>query len=224
MFDAATNYGKKFLGDTTKLVAPRVYQSGGKKSMGQMSSSIKTKIAKAPVEKASVEKSASVFGTTPTGIVNAVRPSAGSMLAAAGMLAGATVASDLLGSFSTAVRKAIDSKAYAGTLDKAVEINPKLKAYDRALLKNYYNLIAESSPTVARNPLLVSNYLQYMLDHEGSMNFMAYKGLVDMEGQMLKNQEATNPAQSTAQKALIENVLRMSIPQVQYKVDVESRR
>lgn len=221
MDEAAPKDARKFLGDTSHLHAPRLYQSGGLKSMGQMSSEVKTKIAKAPVEKALVEKTAGLMSTSSAvNVVNAVRPSAGTILGAGAAMGGVMLATSLFGELGSAIKKTIDNKMYAKTLDKAVEINPKLKAYDMKLLRNYYNLIADSSPTVAKNPLLVSNYLQYMLDHEGSMNFMAYKGLVDMEGQLMKNQEAANPIQTVAQKSLVDNVIRMALPNVQYKMDL----
>lgn len=199
--------------------------TGGVKTVAQKSTMLKTKIAsepitKTPIEKAAVDKTAGLLSTSSANIVNGVRPSAGTILGAGLAMAAITGASALVGELSNAVKTTIDRKVYAKTLDRAIEINPKLKAYDIGLLRNYYNLIAESSPTVAKNPLLVSNYLQYMLDHEGSMNFMAYKGLVDMEGQMLKNQEASNPVQSIAQKSLVDNVIKASIPQVQYKMDL----
>ena len=208
----------------------RMYQNGGKlKSMAQISRNPITKLVsnKLAAEKVAAVKSgdqtkeASLMGLgRSANIVNAVRPSAGTILGAGLMAAGIMGSTSLVGALSDTVKRTLDRKVYDKVFERALAINPKLKAYDPALLRQYFNLISESSPTVAKNPLLVSNYLQYMLDHEGSMNFMAYKGLVDMEGQMLKNHDAANPLQAISQKALMDGVIRAAIPNVQYKADV----
>ena len=202
----------------------KLYQNGGRmKSMAQISRNPITKLdsVKLAAEKTPIEKEASLMNLgSSANIVNAVRPSAGTILGAGVMAAGIMGASSLVGALSDAVKHTMDKKVYDKVFERALSINPKLKAYDPALLRQYFNLISESSPTVAKNPLLVSNYLQYMLDHEGSMNFMAYKGLVDMEGQMLKNHEAANPLQAVSQKALMDGVIRAAIPNVQYKMDL----
>jgi hypothetical protein len=202
----------------TNLRVPRMLSNGDEKSMTEIAHQPVTKKA---AERAPIEKNASLLSLgSNANIVNAVRPSAGTILGAGAMMAGLMGATTLVGALSDAVKGTLNAKAYDRVFERALAINPKLKAYDHALLKQYFNLIAESSPTVAKNPLLVSNYLQYMLDHEGSMNFMAYKGLVDMEGQMLKNHEAANALQSVSQKALMDGVIRAAIPNVQYKMDL----
>ena len=56
---------------------------------------------------------------------------------------------------------------YKKALEKAIQLNPKLASYPREELEQYFEKIVEASPTVAKNPLLVANYLDYFIDTGG---------------------------------------------------------
>ena len=57
-------------------------------------------------------------------------------------------------------------------------------------LKKYMPLVIKSSPTVAGEPLLLANYLETMIDAQGHMNASIFSSLTDLEGSMLRNNQA----------------------------------
>ena len=93
-------------------------------------------------------------------------------------------------------------------LNKAISINPRLQQKPRAELEGYVDLIAEASPSVARNPLLLANYLEFLIDHQGQLNYQAYDRLVNLEGSILSNHSNANPLTGQVQKAIIETSIR----------------
>lgn len=100
------------------------------------------------------------------------------------------------------------SADFKRALDKAVQVNPRLRHTPKPELEAYLGLIAEASPSVARNPLLLANYLEYLLDHQGQLNYTAYGDLVKLEGNIQSNRAGANPLTGSVQKAIVDNSIR----------------
>ena len=99
----------------------------------------------------------------------------------------------------------IDQPQFKQSFDKALRINPELQHYDREQLEDYFNLVAQASPTVAKNPLLISQYLKYLLDYKGSLNFNAFSDLAKLEGQLQNNRSGgSGSVHQVINKGLIE--------------------
>lgn len=160
----------------------------------------KTAIEKIAVEKAVVEKTAGVLdkitSTMSAGTTAAVTAAAG---------VGAIWAAN---KGIAALERKLDKSAYEAALNKAIQLNPKLSAYPRAKLEEYFALIVESSPTVAKNPLLVANYLDYLIDAGGQLNFPGYQALTQLEGQAINNRNNAHPLVNTALKAYTEGAIK----------------
>lgn len=109
---------------------------------------------------------------------------------------------------SNKINKVMASAEFKKALDKAIQINPRLQQRNRAELEAYLGLISEASPAVARNPLLLANYLEYLIDHQGQINYTAYGDLVNLEGKILSNRAATSPLTGSVQKAIIDSSVR----------------
>ena len=153
----------------------------------------KTAIEKAVVEKASVEKTA--------GILEFAKGTMGSGTQAAVTAAAGVGAIWLANKGISALERLVDGPAYKKSLEKAIQLNPKLSAYPRAKLEEYFALIVESSPTVAKNPLLVANYLDYLIDAGGQLNFPGYTALTQLEGQATNNRNNAHPFLNEAIKS-----------------------
>lgn len=125
----------------------------------------------------------------------------------AGVL-GAAAAAGAINKAYKAVEHVVNMPAMNSSFEKAIKINPKLQAYPREVLKSYFDLIAEASPTVAKNPLLVANYMQYLIDHQGGINFMSYRQLADLEGQLLSNERDAAPMTQALQKGLVDGAIK----------------
>lgn len=106
------------------------------------------------------------------------------------------------------VRDLTSQPEYRRSLDKAIAMNPRLQQRKREELEAYFKLIAEASPSVARNPLLVMNYLEYLLDHQGQLNYNAYGDLVKLEGQILSNKADSTPLSNIIQKSIVESTIK----------------
>lgn len=136
----------------------------------------------------------------------------------AGVL-GAAAAVGAINKAYKAVDHVVNMPAMNSSFEKAIKINPKLQAYPRDVLKSYFDLIAEASPTVAKNPLLVANYMQYLIDHQGGINFMSYRQLADLEGQLLSNERDAAPMTAALQKGLVDGAMKGLTEEV-----IQSRR
>lgn len=186
-----------------------------------------SKIYKAPVVKQAAEK-ADNMGlplelqdktdlSKEAGIWDAVTsPAAKEMAMRAGKtmaLSGATVlggvaATGLANMAAQGIGHMIDKPKFEAAFKKAIEMDPKLQSHNPADLHRYAELIMEASPSVAMNPLLLSNYLRYLTDYQGSMNLTGYRELANLEGQILNNKEKSKPVTGIAQKALLENTIK----------------
>ena len=150
----------------------------------------KTAADKQPIEKAGIEKTSGVL----TGAIGSGTTAA--ITAAAGVTA--------LWGINKLLEKAdklMDAPEYKKSLEKAIQINPKLAAQPRAKLEQYFELIVESSPTVAKNPLLVANYLDYLIDAGGQLNFPGYTALTQLESHAMNNRNNAHPFVNEAVKA-----------------------
>lgn len=106
------------------------------------------------------------------------------------------------------IRGMMDKPEMERSFQRALDIDPKLRSYDQKDLREYFELVAQASPTVAKNPLLVANFLKYLIDYKGVMNFNAFKDLASLEGQLGKNRSEANVLNSTAQKAIIDSTVK----------------
>ena len=127
---------------------------------------------------------------------------------AATAVAGAALAG--LGShmFNAITNRLVDKPEFERSFRKALEINASLRSYPEDELRSYFELVCQASPSVARNPLLVSQYLKHLVSYSGSMNFNAFNELVKLEGQIIKNDEGSNKLTGIAEKALIEATIK----------------
>lgn len=158
---------------------------------------VKAPALKKTASRKAVEKKASIGSTV----------AAHMAMTTAGVL-GAAAAAGIINKAHSAVQHIVDTPAMNSAFDKALKINPKLKAYPVELLKSYFSLIADASPTVAKNPLLVANYMQYLIDHQGGINFRAFGELANLESQLLANERDAAPMTNAMQKALVDGAVR----------------
>ena len=79
---------------------------------------------------------------------------------------------------------------YDKSLKDAIAMSPSLQMHGYETLKKYMPLVIKSSPTVAGEPLLLANYLETMIDAQGHMNASIFSSLTDLEGSMLRNNQA----------------------------------
>jgi hypothetical protein len=140
-------------------------------------------------------------GSAGSGLMERAAGTALNTIAAMGVLQGASALTD-------AIRGHFEKEVFERSFQKALAMNPKLRSYPEAELRQYFNLVVSASPTVAKNPLLAGNYLQYLLDYKGNVNFAGFKSLVDLEGQITKNKNESTPLLGITQKAIIENSTR----------------
>ena len=189
-----------------------------KRGIGSMGGT--TSIIKSPVEKGAVEKTAAgpVQGglwpnPAPTGTVG--KALANGVVGSVAFALATGAGFELFNRALSKIDKVLDKPEQEKAFNRALMINPKLQSFDQKLLREYFGVVREASPMVAKSPLILANYLQYMMDHEGSMNFMAFKQLVDLEGGMAANEIARVPMGPMTQKAVVEGVIRSQIPQMQ---------
>ena len=134
---------------------------------------------------------------------------AGKTMALSGAtILGGVAATGLANAVAKRVGNAIDRPKFEAVFKKAIQMDPKLQSHDINDLHRYAELIMEASPSVAMNPLLLSNYLRYLTDYQGSMNLTGYRELANLEGQLLTNRERMKPVTGIAQKALLENTIK----------------
>lgn len=156
---------------------------------------------KAPVEKAGIEKEAGILDHALAG------PAIRSAAAAGGALLGSYA---LTQGLQAAQNKFMEGK-YKQSLEKAILLNPRLANIPRNKLEAYFGLVIEASPAVAKNPLLIANYLEQLIDHEGQLNYNSYANLVDLEGQILANKNNRAPLTVSTQKAIVDNTIKNTL-------------
>ena len=161
----------------------------------------KVAVEKASVDKTGVEKEAAFVGPVAKGALSAGVVSA---LKAAGGVAGLAIGTKVV----SAVADAVHAPKYKATLEKAVQLNPRLASYPPDRLWDYYQVMISASPNIASNPLIVSNYLEYLIDHEGRLNFTAYDTLSKVEGQGISNRNNAYPLMNSAMKGLIDGAVK----------------
>ena len=161
----------------------------------------KVAVEKASVDKTGVEKEAAFVGPVAKGALSAGVISA---LKAAGGVAGLAIGTKVV----SAVADAVHAPKYKATLEKAVQLNPRLASYPPDRLWDYYQVMISASPNIASNPLIVSNYLEYLIDHEGRLNFTAYDTLSKVGGQGISNRNNAYPLMNAAMKGLIDGSIK----------------
>ena len=188
-------------GMNTKIVG-RVKPVSNVKQTVKKTAIEKTAADKQPIERATVEKTAGVLAKVP----NLVGSGAQAAVTAAAGVGAIWLANKGI----SALEKKLDGPAYKSALEKAIQLNPKLGAYPRAKLEEYFALIVDSSPTVAKNPLLVANYLDYLIDAGGQLNYPSYEALTKLEGQAMNNRNNAHPFMNEAIKAYTSGVIKGS--------------
>lgn len=129
------------------------------------------------------EKTAAAFQMNPT-MSQAFWTAAGT-LGAAGIMGGIGMGID-------AARGMMNKSVYEASLREAIHLSPTLQMHGYEKLKPYLGIVAKSSPTVAREPRLLANYLESMLDAEGHMNLATFGELSNIENNVLKNKQLRN--------------------------------
>lgn len=154
------------------------------------------------LDTASTEKLAAWYEKIPTPVRNAAWSTIGAVAT------GALVHG--IGSAVSAARNLVDESKYEAALKEAIKLSPSLQLHGYELLKSYMPLIIKSSPTVAREPRLLANYLESMIDAQGHLNMSTFSELTNLEGNVLRNNamrnEMGNLALSSAIKGLTEGV------------------
>ena len=145
------------------------------------------------------EKTAATFAMNPN-MSTAFWTAAGT-LGAAGVMGGIGMGID-------AARSMMNKSEYERSLREAIHLSPTLQMHGYDRLKPYLGIIAKSSPTVAREPRLLANYLESLLDAEGHMNLSTFSELSAIENKVLSNRELRNSTRnmiiSSASKGLLE--------------------
>lgn len=145
------------------------------------------------------EKTAASFAMNPN-MSTAFWTAAGT-LGAAGVMGGIGMGID-------AARGMMNKTEYERSLREAIHLSPTLQMHGYDRLKPYLGIIAKSSPTVAREPRLLANYLESLLDAEGHMNLSTFSELSAIENKVLSNRELRNSTRnmiiSSASKGLLE--------------------
>lgn len=178
---------------------------------------VKRGVEKTAAERGSIEKNANAGGLvsamTKAELVDELRKARQPFtMKNVAMVAGGLTAAGMVAAGVNALARA-GYEAYVSSgknsvIAEATKINPRLASYPPAELQKYYALISEASPSVAKNPLLVANYLEYLLNHDGSINFMGYKQLLDIEGQQQRNKTDGSLINPNMHKPLFESVGR----------------
>ena len=198
----------------TKEAAPGF----GKKTIGRVApvKPVKSIVTKTAFEKTAAEKVAITM--TPAEVTalqnagRAVAPAAASFgqrvmnlaiptVVAMGVVSGAQ---GLSGFVTNQMDKMKAKKAF----EAALQLNPKLQTHPRNVLESYFQLVMQSSPAVATNPLLLANYLDYMIGHEGALNFAAFKQLAELEGTIADTAKAKRPLGDMATKSIIDSAVK----------------
>lgn len=91
-------------------------------------------------------------------------------------------------------------------LQQAIMLSPNLKRYDVNTLVSYMPMIIKASPTVAKDPRLLANYLESMLDAEGHLNLATFRELSNLESTIIGNNNANNTFSAEFQKGLAKGV------------------
>lgn len=100
------------------------------------------------------------------------------------------------------VSNKLNNSEYEANLKQAIRLSPALARYDINELRSYMKMIANASPTVAKDPRLLANYLESMLDAEGHLNLGTFRELSSLENTVLQNKQLMNPARSEFYKGL----------------------
>lgn len=133
-----------------------------------------------------------------------IRRGASTAAGAAGGIAGIALATKAINAISNFANKSAYDQAFA----RAIQLNPRLSSYPPDMLHEYYNIMISASPTVAKNPLIVANYLEYLIDNEGKLNFPAYEQLARVEGQALQNENNSNMIANSVLKGFTEGATK----------------
>jgi hypothetical protein len=147
------------------------------------------KIASAPVEFAhadeETEKTAAAFNF----LSKVPEPARQAFWSGVGASAVGAVAYGV-GAGIDAAKGLLAQTKYDKALKDAIAMSPALQMHGYETLKKYMPLVIKSSPTVAGEPLLLANYLETMIDAQGHMNASIFSSLTDLEGSMLRNNQA----------------------------------
>ena len=215
--DLSNNSGARL--NAQKATMPRVPGQGfGPKLTGRVAPDPKVKLAATkeiemeanqniPVEfqTSGVEKQA--FALSP-GVARVGRDIGLSALTGLGAMALTSVGGMAMDHLKT---KFIDSPALEQSFKRCLELEPQLKSYPQAELHEYFMLVAEASPSVAKNPLLASQYLRYLVDYKGTANFTAFNDLAKLQGQLNDNKAGNNPYSDAFGKGLMQNTAKRII-------------
>lgn len=157
------------------------------------------KIDKEPIKKASVEHIVpDKSGTAPVelhkeaGFMDMLKGFVGTVVKPAAAAAG-TVLGGL-----TAVKGIqyltgkLDEPKFEASFQQAINNSPTLQLQGYAKLRPYFDILKKGSPTIAMNPLLTANQLEYMVDAEGHMNLDAFNNALNMEGRVISNNNDKN--------------------------------
>lgn len=161
---------------------------------------VKTAAEKAPIKRASAEKTAA----EKTAAMSVMDIAKSHVIGGLAGVAAAAIGNAAIGK----AQQLLAQPAFKRSLDKAISLNPRLQQRPRAELDQYMELIIEASPSVAKNPLLLANYLEFLLDHQGQLNYNGYTSLVNLESQIISNRNNANPLSSAVQKSIVENTIR----------------
>lgn len=189
----------------SKLFKAPITKRAVEKSAAEKSESLPLELQARESEKTAMEKEAFGLPSLPAGIGGDIARSA---LLAGGTVLGGVAATGAANAIAKSIGNRIDKPKFEAAFRKAVQMDPKLQSHDINDLHRYAELIMEASPSVAMNPLLLSNYLRYLTDYQGSMNLTGYRELANLEGQLLANREKAKPVTGIAQKALIESTIK----------------
>lgn len=110
--------------------------------------------------------------------------------------AGTMVAAGALGAIGGAynsVKNRMEAREYENALQAAIRMSPALNRYGADTLRSYMPMIIKASPTVAKDPRLLANYLESMLDAEGHLNLGTFKELAGLENTVLSNNKLNRP-------------------------------
>lgn len=144
------------------------------------------------------EKTAATFAMNPN--MSTAFWTAVGTLGAAGAMGGIGMGID-------AARGMMDRGKYEASLREAIHLSPTLQMHGYERLKPYLGIIAKSSPTVAREPRLLANYLESLLDAEGHMNLSTFSELSAIENKVLDNRRLNNSTRDMIMGAATKGLL-----------------
>ena len=110
-----------------------------------------------------------------------------------------------------AKEKLIDNPAFERSFQRCLQLEPQLRSYPQEELHQYFMLVAEASPSVAKNPLLAAQYLRYLVDYKGTANFNAFSDLAKLQGQLNDNKAGNNPYTDALHRGLASNAAKRII-------------